>query len=147
MLAKTGLRTRINQHPKSNIQLYNEPMIPPRFLAATLLVSIAPLWAQISATAVGHQFRQDDWPSIAAAPDGSAWGAWLSFVGDRDDVVIRHYKDGKWGNLQWVPGTSGDSFLPQVAVDASNRVWVVWSQQANNNWDLYARRFDPEKQE
>ncbi len=122
-------------------------MIPPRFLAAAFLVSIAPLWAQISATAVGHQFRQDDWPSIAAAPDGSAWVAWLSFVGDRDDVVIRHFKDGKWGNLQWVPGTSGDSFMPQTGVDASNRVWVVWSQQVGGNWDLYARRFDPEKQE
>ena len=122
-------------------------MISPRFLAAALIVSTAPAWAQISSTAVGHQFRQDDWPSIAAAPDGSLWIAWLSFAGDRDDVVIRHYKDGKWGNLQWVPGTSGDSYLPQVAVDASNRVWAVWSQQANNNWDIYARRFDPEKQE
>jgi hypothetical protein len=75
------------------------------------------------------------------------WIAWLSFVGDRDDVVIRHYSGGKWSNLQWVPGTSGDSFLPQVAVDASNRVWVVWSQQVGSNWDLYARRFDPAKQE
>src|SRR3989454_6366611 len=121
-------------------------MISPRFLAA-LIVSTAPLWAQISSTPVGHQFRQDDWPAIASSPDGSMWFACLSFVGDRDDVVIRHYKDGKWGNLQWVPGTSGDSFLPQVAVDASNRVWVVWSQQVNGNWDLYARRFDPEKQE
>jgi hypothetical protein len=122
-------------------------MIPPRLLIATLLLSTAPSWAQITSTAVGHQFRQDDWPSIAAAPDGSLWIAWLSFVGDRDDVVIRHYSGGKWGNLQWVPGTSGDSFLPQVAVDASNRVWVVWSQQVNSNWDIYARRFDPAKQE
>jgi len=65
-------------------------MISPRFLAAALMVSTAPAWAQISATAVGHQFRQDDWPSIAAAPDGSLWSAWLSFVGDSDDVVIRH---------------------------------------------------------
>ena len=104
------------------------------------MVSTAPAWAQISSTAVGHQFRQDDWPAIAAAPDGSLWIAWLSFVGDRDDVAIRHYKDGKWGNLQWVPGTSGDSYLPQVAVDASNRMWAVWSQQANNNWDIYARQ-------
>ena len=47
--------------------------------------------APITATAVGHEFRQDDWPAIAAAPDGSLWVAWLSFVGDRDDVAIRHY--------------------------------------------------------
>ncbi len=98
-------------------------------------------------TAVGHQYRQDDLPSVAISPDGSAWETWLSFGGDRDDVAIRQYKDGKWGTLQWVPGTSGDSWLPQVAVDPQNRVWVVWSQMKDNNWDIYARRFDPAKQE
>ena len=103
--------------------------------------------AEMSVAMVGHEFRQDDLPSIAAAPDGGLWLAWLSFVGDRDDVVIRHYKDGKWGNLQWVPNTSGDAWLPQVAVDAQNRVWVAWSQQVNGNWDIYARRFDPARQE
>src|SRR5215472_8755695 len=119
-----------------------------RRLCATILLSaLAPLYAQIAPTMVGHEYRQDDWPAIAAAPDGSLWIAWLSFVGDRDDVVIRHYSGGKWSNLQWVPGTSGDSFLPQIAVDASNRVWVVWSQQVGSNWDLYARRFDPASQE
>src|SRR3989475_10830357 len=122
-------------------------MISPRLLAAGLIACVAPLWAQIHSTAVGHQFRQDDWPAIASAPDGSMWVAWLSFVGDRDDVVIRHYKDKQWSNLQWVPNTSGDAWLPQVAVDAQNRVWVLWSQQVNGNWDIYARRFDPARQE
>jgi hypothetical protein len=102
---------------------------------------------EISAAMVGHQFRQDDLPAVAASPDGSMWIAWLSFVGDRDDVVIRHYVDGHWSNLQWVPNTSGDSWLPQIAVDAQNRPWAVWSQQVNGNWDLYARCYDPKKQE
>ncbi len=95
------------------------------------------------AVSVGHEYRQDDLPSIAVSPDGSVWVAWLSFVGDRDDIGIRQWADGEWGNLQWVPGTSGDGWLPQVAVDAENGVWVVWSQMKDSNWDLYARRFDP----
>lgn len=98
-------------------------------------------------TMVGHEFRQDDLPSVTAAPDGSIWIAWLSFVGDRDDVVIRQFKDGQWGVMQWVPNTSGDSFLPQVAADAESRVWVVWSQMSQSNWDLYARRYDPARME
>lgn len=102
---------------------------------------------QMQAAMVGHEYRQDDLPAIAASADGSLWVSWLSFVGDRDDVVIRQYKDGQWGVLQWVPGTSGDSWLPQIGVDATNGVWVVWSQMARNNWDLYARRYDPEKLE
>ena len=114
-------------------------------IAALSLAAVA--WPAIDAKPVGHEFRQDDLPSIATAPDGSVWIAWLSFVGDRDDVVIRHYQGGAWGTLQWVPGTSGDAWHPQTAVDASNRVWVVWTQQLNGNWDLYARRFDPARQE
>jgi hypothetical protein len=75
------------------------------------------------------------------------WAAWLSFAGDRDDIAIRRYRNGKWENLQWVPGTSGDSWLPQIGVDAANRVWVVWSQQTDGNWDIYARSFDPGRQD
>ncbi len=101
----------------------------------------------VTVTMAGHEYRQDDLPELALAPDGSLWLAWLSFAGNRDDLAIRHFKDDRWGNIQWVPGTSGDTWLLQVAVDASNRVWVVWSQMSANNWDLYARRFDPDKQE
>src|SRR5690242_8111462 len=101
----------------------------------------------VSSLAIGHEYRQDDWPAIAAATDGSVWVAWLSFASNRDDIAIRRYHDGKWSNIHWVPNTSGDNWLPQIAVDSSNRPWVVWSQQLRGNWDLYARRFDPSAQE
>src|SRR5258708_5468490 len=52
---------------------------------------------EMNAVAIGHEFRQDDSPTIAAAPDGSLWVAWLSFDGSRDDVALRHYQNGKWG--------------------------------------------------
>jgi hypothetical protein len=42
----------------------------------------------ISPVVIGHEYRQDDLPSLAAAPDGSLWAAWLSFAGDRDVGVI-----------------------------------------------------------
>jgi hypothetical protein len=99
-----------------------------------------------AAAMIGTERREDDLPAIAAAPDGSLWAAWLSYSGRRDEIGIRQYRDKRWSNLQWVPGTSGDSWLPQVAVDASNRVWVVWSEQRDGNWDLYARSFDPAAQ-
>jgi hypothetical protein len=34
-----------------------------------------------------------------------------------------------------------------VAADSEGRLWIVWSQMVNGNWDLYARRFDPGRQE
>src|SRR6476646_959933 len=101
----------------------------------------------ISSTAFGHQTREDEWPAMAAAPDGSMWAAWLSFNGEHDDIALRHFAAGKWSNIHWAPNTSGDSWMPQVAVDSANRVWVIWTQQLEGNWDLYARRFDPAAQE
>ena len=95
---------------------------------------------------VGTDNREDDLPSVAAAPDGSLWLAWLAYSDRRDDIALRHYVNGTWGNLQYVPNTSGDSWFPQVAVDADNRVWVVWTQQVDGNWDIHARRFDPASQ-
>ena len=116
-------------------------------IAFFFAISALTAFGQIKSIAVGHEFRQDDWPSIAASPDGSLWVAWLSFVGDRDDLAIRHYKDGEWSNLQWVPNTSGDNWMPQAGVDSQNRLWIVWPQQVDGNWDIYARRYDPAKQE
>jgi len=98
------------------------------------------------AVAVGHQYREDDLPALAVGSGGSVWVAWLSFAGDRDDLALRRYQDGRWENLQWVPNTSGDSWAPQLAVDSRNRVWIVWSQQLNGNWDIWARFYDPSTQ-
>jgi hypothetical protein len=95
---------------------------------------------------IGAERREDDLPSIAAAGDGELWAAWLSYSGRRDEIGLRQFRNGRWSNLQWVPGTAGDAWLPQVAVDAQNRVWVVWSEQRGSNWDLYARSFDPGSQ-
>ena len=98
------------------------------------------------AVMVGTENREDDLPSLAAAPDGSLWLAWLAYSDGRDDIALRHRVDGTWGNLQYVPNTSGDSWHPQIAVDVDNRAWVVWTQQVQGNWDIYARRFDPASQ-
>jgi len=96
---------------------------------------------------IGSERREDDLPAIAAAPDGSIWAVWLSYADRRDEIGVRQYRDGRWSNLQWVPGTSGDAWLPQVAVDSQGRVWVVWSEQRDNNWDLYARYLNPASQD
>src|SRR5712692_3859434 len=91
----------------------------------------------VSSAMVGTERREDDLPAIASSPDGSLWAAWLSYSGGRDEIGLRQYRNGQWSNLQHVPGTSGDSWLPQAGVDTQRRVWVVWSQQLDGNWDLF----------
>jgi hypothetical protein len=97
-------------------------------------------------TRAGTETWQDDLPAIAASTDGSLWMAYLSFSGTRDDIAVRQLKDGVWGAMVIVPNTSGDSWLPQIGVDKDGAPWVVWSQGLDENWDIYARRYDPARQ-
>ena len=92
---------------------------------------------------VGTELRSDDLPDIAAASDGTLWLVWMSHDARRDEINLRQYRNGSWSNVLLVPNGDGDVWLPQVALDGRNRVWVVWSARRNGNWDLYARRYDP----
>lgn len=94
-------------------------------------------------TMAGSENYEDDLPTIAAASDGTLWLAWLAYSDRRDDIVVRPWRDGKWGNMRFVPNTSGDSWLPQAGVDAADRLWVAWTQMLDGNWDVYARSYDP----
>ena len=117
-------------------------------LILTVALAVSPVLAQgfTDVVAAGTEIRQDDMPSVAQSPDGSLWLAFVTYSDKRDDVGIRQYKDGAWGNLIFVPNTSGDVWHPHVAVDANGRPWFVWAQGLDGNWDLYARRFDPDRQ-
>ena len=82
----------------------------------------------------GAETREDDLPVIAAAPDGSLWFVWMCYSDRRDEIAVRRRVNGVWGNLQYVPNTSGDVWLPQAGVDGAGRLWVVWSQMQDGNW-------------
>ena len=92
---------------------------------------------------LGDDFEEADYPSIAIGPDGEAWAAWSSFVGDFDEIrIARHSSQRRdWSAFTRVPNTSGDVWMPRVVFDGKGRLWVVWSQQADKNFDLYARSF------
>ena len=111
-------------------------------------LSVAPLAAQDLAdvTMAGSQMREDDLPSLAAGPDGSLWKVWLAYADRRDEIAIRRWQDGTWGNLRYVPNISGDVWLPQAGVDGDGRLWVAWTQMLDGNWDMYARSYDPGEQ-
>ena len=94
----------------------------------------------------GAEMREDDLPSIAAAPDGSLWLVWMAYADRRDEIAVRRWVNGTWGNLQYVPNTSGDVWMPQAGVDGVGRLWVVWSQMLDENWDIHARSYDAGEQ-
>ena len=95
---------------------------------------------------VTNDSQDDDFPSIAMEDDQHGWMVWQSYTGESDEVRLSRY-EGRWKAYARVPGATGDVWRPQVALDASRRPWVVWSQQIDGNFDIYARALNPRKNE
>jgi hypothetical protein len=90
----------------------------------------------------GTRLRQHDFPSIAAAPDGTVWIAWLSYHDRREELNFRRHRDGEWTRLIPVGRAAEDLWRPHVASDASGKPWLIWSQQVRGNWDIYAMAWE-----
>jgi hypothetical protein len=88
--------------------------------------------------------REDDYPSVAAQDGMNAWTVWQSYSGQSDQIRLSRYQGG-WRTFTLVPEVSGDVFRPQIGLGAAGQIWVVWSQQVDGNFDIYARALD-EKQ-
>jgi hypothetical protein len=86
----------------------------------------------------GTELRQHDFPSIAAGGDGTLWTTWLSYHDRQEELNLRAYKGGRWSRLIPVARAAADLWRPHVVTDETNTPWLIWSQQVNGNWDLYA---------
>ncbi len=113
---------------------------------------------------------EDDFPAAAYGPDGTLWVAYISYT-VRDDkcrieqpmnkqqpenfkslwmpdysdqLFLRSYKDGKWGEPIAITGPKQDLARCAVAVDGGSNVWVAYSAHRNDNFDIYARKRDPQ---
>ncbi|MCP5110272.1 MAG: hypothetical protein GY953_05510, partial [bacterium] len=90
--------------------------------------------------------RSDDFPDIATNPNDrrEVWMVWSSFDGIRDQVRLASYNGERqrWNTYTHVPGVSGDVWKPRLAYDEQGRIWTIWSQQVDGNFDLYARWYD-----
>ena len=113
---------------------------------------------------------EDDFPAAALGRDGTVWVAYVSYrygqpripyterlqqqpdnfdflvpKGNGDEVrlaKIGHSGDEtNWSDVAELTPPGQDVYRPAVAVDGAGAVWVVWSQNVGDNWDLYCRRF------
>ena len=100
----------------------------------------------VQAMRLTEDTRSDDFPDIVTNPAdrSEAWMAWMSFDGYRDEVRLARYdnEQERWGTWTQVPGVSGDVWKPRLAFDGQDRLWTIWSQQVDGNFDLYARWYD-----
>jgi hypothetical protein len=111
---------------------------------------------------------QDDYPAAAADGRGGAWVAFVTHVargpatlanlterpkafanyvpeGGGDQVRLIHFSGGRPGEPIDVTTAGLDVWRPAVAVSGDGEVTVVWSENRGGNWDLYRRRYDPDR--
>lgn len=90
----------------------------------------------------------DDFVSAAQTPDATVYVAYAAYYDGHDQIRLhRRMPNGGWSTRTNVPVVQGsaDIWMPQLAVDAKGRLWVIWCEQTGQspdktgNWDLYAR--------
>ncbi|HEX4148975.1 MAG TPA: hypothetical protein VHY20_08305, partial [Pirellulales bacterium] len=93
----------------------------------------------------------DDFASIVQTSDGSLFAAYAAYYDGHDQIRLhKRLSGGKWSTRLHVPlvRAEADIWMPQLAVDKKDRVWVIWCEQtdqtktASGNWDVYARAFE-----
>lgn len=64
---------------------------------------------------------------------------WLAAEGGGDQVWLRSRVDGAWQAPLAITEPGRDVFRSAVAEDGAGRVWVLWSEQVDGNFDIFAR--------
>jgi len=82
------------------------------------------------------------YPQLAVDAGGAVHVVWQdSAPGNYNIFYARRSSDGIWSGPQNISNNSGDSWQPQLAVDAGGAVHVVWSDSTPGNSDIfYAKR-------
>jgi len=63
----------------------------------------------------------------------------LEPTGHGDQILLTKYDGRSWSEPRAVTKAQLDLWRPAVAVDGGGTVWVIWSQNVDGNWDLFAR--------
>ena len=87
----------------------------------------------------GARRKDHDYPSVVVGPDGSSWSSWQAYTGDGDEVHVQ-----RAGGRIAVIRRAADVFRTDMAIDGGGRLWVVWAERLNDNWDLFGRALDGE---
>jgi hypothetical protein len=86
---------------------------------------------------------QDDYPAFwVHYKSGKQFLAWVSYHKEKDRILLveRDGPDGAWSAPKEISGP-GYHFRVQLATTHGGKLWIVWSQMVEQNWDLYARPY------
>lgn len=135
-----------------------QPGAPKPFLDGRVEIEALPQSAQLT-----RGPEDEDFPAAAKSPDGSVWVAYVAYKhaqpvdakaahetkdfssllaqGHGDQVRLMRFDGKNWSQPVDVTGPGLSVWRPSVAVDSKGVVWVVWSQQEGDNWELRAKSY------
>ena len=97
----------------------------------------------------GTELRQHDSPAIAADSAGNLFMTWYSYHDRREELNFRRYHEGRWSRLIPVGRAAEDLWRPQIAIDGSDKPWLIYSQRPASdgpgNWDIYAMAWEDDE--
>lgn len=106
---------------------------------------VAMLMGRTEERRYGQRWTDNDVPDVAVTSGGDVWTAWQGFRDGTDRVYAQRVGPNSAAPNKKVWAVSpedGDVYRPAVGEDAEGKVWIVWSEQVDGNWDLYGRAFD-----
>ncbi len=108
---------------------------------------------------------EEDYPAAAAAPNGDVWMVYVHFRHNPehnrlraapdtpitdfaklkaptggDQILVRKFSGGVWGQAIAVTEAGADLYRPAIAIDGQGRPWVFWAQ--NVGWPSGAANFE-----
>ncbi|HUG82726.1 MAG TPA: hypothetical protein VML01_13735 [Bryobacterales bacterium] len=106
---------------------------PKTFINGRVVVSLSP-----SPQKLTQGPAAEDYVHAIESSKGNRWVAYQTYENGGDRLWIRRDDDAPVPLTE--PGR--DLFRVQLAEDSQARIWAVWSEQRDSNWDLFARAFD-----
>jgi hypothetical protein len=84
----------------------------------------------------------DDYPALAAGPDGRIWTAWVAHREGLERILARWSADGRaWSAPQAVTPEPGDYYQPAIVSPGPDSLLVVWPAAVRGVVDLYSRSY------
>lgn len=119
-----------------------------------------------TAAGVATSNLEEDYPAAAYGPDGTLWVAYVGYhvkedsrrieppmlreqpadfkkyytPGFRDQVFVKHYRQGQWSKAIAVTDAQQDIARCAIGVNKDGHAWVVYSTQRDGNFDLYGKQ-------
>ena len=117
------------------------PSLTADFRKQTADLAPAHIAGELDAARVSAAERTADWPSIAAAPDGTLWAIYIEWDGKESDrvVVKKRGEEGGWSGPIVIHDGYWDHYIPDI-VALPEGALASWSAQVDGDFEIFAAR-------